>query len=233
MTSADRLKDARIRAGYETAKQAAEALGVPVTTYVSHENGQRGFPASKAAQYARFFRVAPEWLLYGRGGKPEETTLPPLTPVLPSRLVSILGVVQAGMWMELADNPQNLGEIPVFLPSYANANLFALTVRGSSMNRVFPDNSTVIVCPVAESGVRDGAYVVVQRRDGDKVETTLKQVVQGAGEIALWPRSDDAAYQTPMIIKANPHSDNGFAIIGVVVASMLIVPPPNGPLLSI
>jgi phage repressor protein C with HTH and peptisase S24 domain len=233
MTQADRLKDARVRAGYETAKQAAEALGVPVTTYVSHENGQRGYPASKAHKYAKFFRVSPEWLLFGKGDRAQNGDLPELTPVVPSRLVKIIGVVQAGMWAEIVDYGNDVGEIPVFLPKYASANLFALTVRGTSMNRVFPDGTTVIVCPVAEAGVRDGSFVVVQRRDGNKVETTLKQVVQAAAGIELWPRSDDKAHQKPIRITRAADSDIGAEIIGVVVASMMEMPPASGPLITV
>jgi phage repressor protein C with HTH and peptisase S24 domain len=137
------------------------------------------------------------------------------------------------MWVELADNPQNLGEIPVFLPSYANANLFALTVRGSSMDKVFPEGSTVVVCPAHEAGVRDGNYVVVRRRDGSKVETTLKQIVQARTGVELWPRSNDKAHQTPIKLSRDNDSDNGVEIIGVVVASMLVVPPAPGPLLNL
>lgn len=62
-----RLKHARIEAGFETAVEAAAALGIPVSTYIGHENGRRGFPAKRAPIYGRRFRVSPEWLLYGRG----------------------------------------------------------------------------------------------------------------------------------------------------------------------
>jgi len=76
MTSmADRLREARERAGYETAKLAAEAMGVPTPSYTQHENGIRGFKIDTARQYARFFKVSPEWLLYGIG---DMETLPSL-----------------------------------------------------------------------------------------------------------------------------------------------------------
>lgn len=65
-----RLQTARLRAGFTTAKEAAEAMGVPVPTYLSHENGSRGISAKRAAQYARRFKVAEQWLLYGVGKAP-------------------------------------------------------------------------------------------------------------------------------------------------------------------
>lgn len=69
-TPASRLRVARLRAGYETAKDAAEALGFPVSTYLAHENGSRGYPAKKAYTYARRFKVREQWLLYGVGEAP-------------------------------------------------------------------------------------------------------------------------------------------------------------------
>lgn len=54
---AERLRIARLRAGFETGKDAAEARGVPVSTYLCHENGSRGYPAKRAETYARKFKV--------------------------------------------------------------------------------------------------------------------------------------------------------------------------------
>lgn len=67
---ASRLRIARLRAGYQTAKDAAEALGFPVSTYLSHENGSRGITAKKAVTYARKYKVREQWLLYGVGAGP-------------------------------------------------------------------------------------------------------------------------------------------------------------------
>jgi hypothetical protein len=67
---AERLRIARLRAGYETGKDAAEALGFPVSTYLSHENGSRGITATKAVTYARKYKVREQWLLYGVGPGP-------------------------------------------------------------------------------------------------------------------------------------------------------------------
>lgn len=70
---AERLRIARLRAGFQTAKDAAEAMGFPVSTYLAHENGSRGYPAKKAFTYARKFKVREQWLLYGVGAGPGET----------------------------------------------------------------------------------------------------------------------------------------------------------------
>ncbi|MCV9940954.1 helix-turn-helix domain-containing protein [Boseaceae bacterium BT-24-1] len=69
-------KHARLRLArktkFRTAKQAAEALGVPYGTYSGHESGSRGFDEDDAKRYAKFFRVAAAWLLLEDGEGPGE-----------------------------------------------------------------------------------------------------------------------------------------------------------------
>lgn len=63
----ERLQKARLHAGFETATEAAEALGIPYGTYAGHENGSSGFRADKGEIYARRFKVRFEWLMRGTG----------------------------------------------------------------------------------------------------------------------------------------------------------------------
>ena len=71
---AERLRIARMGAGFSTGKEAAEALGFPVSTYLGHENGSRGISASRAVTYARKYKVREQWLLYGVGPGPGSET---------------------------------------------------------------------------------------------------------------------------------------------------------------
>lgn len=69
---AKRLQLARERAGFLTAKVAAERHGWSKHTYHQHENGLRGIGRA-AAKYAKAFKVSEAWLLTGEGqgpGKP-------------------------------------------------------------------------------------------------------------------------------------------------------------------
>ena len=63
---ANRLKIARERR-YESATEAAEAMGVRYPTYAAHENATRGLTTRTAKRYAEFFRVPLTWLLEGTG----------------------------------------------------------------------------------------------------------------------------------------------------------------------
>lgn len=64
-----RLARARKAAGFDSAKAAAEALNIPIATYIQHENGTRGFRAPTAERYAKRFKTTPEWILYAKGGE--------------------------------------------------------------------------------------------------------------------------------------------------------------------
>lgn len=80
-TPGQRLAQAREAKGYRSARQAAMTLGVPVSTYNSHERagepGARMFNIERAKFYARAFGVDYIWLLTGekpgsrRRGLPE------------------------------------------------------------------------------------------------------------------------------------------------------------------
>ena len=231
-TPSDRLKKARLAAHFASASQAAEAMGVPLATYQQHENGIRGIPASRADRYARFFHVTPEWLLYGRGAAPAQSGAADLRPV--TRYVPVIGAVQAGLWAEIPeDEPEPEEVLPIVLPGFSGARLFALKIRGPSMDRYYPEGAMVIICPAAEIGVRDGDHVVVRRRRGMLVETTLKEVVQDADGIALWPRSNDPHFQEPVRLSSVRDADEGPEIIGVVVSSYMVRPIQHRPLIQL
>ncbi len=63
---AARLKQARVRAGFRTAKDATNRHRLEYPTYAGHENGSRGFH-DDVEKYARIFQVDEKWLLTGRG----------------------------------------------------------------------------------------------------------------------------------------------------------------------
>jgi len=127
-TTADRLRQARVAAGFDSAGDAAAALGVSAATYRQHENGTRGYPASKAEHYARRFRVTPEWLLYGRGDEP---TVKPTSKTVP--LVGYVGAGSIAHYYGTGDG--GLDEVPA--PENATASTVAAEVRGTSLGPFF------------------------------------------------------------------------------------------------
>lgn len=61
----DRLKAARVAAGYRSARAAAIRRGWKVPTYSAHENGQNGFGPEDAIRYAKAFKTSPGYLFFG------------------------------------------------------------------------------------------------------------------------------------------------------------------------
>lgn len=214
----DRLKQARERAGYSSAKGAAEAMGVPVPTYIQHENGARGFPAARAERYARFFRVAPEWLLYGKSG----TTAQP-TELGPRLFVK--GEVAAGVWKEAWEVPEDewamfTGRADVSAPVQQR---FGLRVVGDSMNEIYPAG-TILECvqysgdDVIESGRR---VVAVRTKIDGTIEATVKELVRTPDGIEwLVPRSTNPAYQAFRGDVPDSPDIVSVEIVGIVVASI-------------
>ena len=64
---AARLREARRRAGFQNAADAAERFGWPVIAYRSHENGIRGLKAHVAKKYAKAYKCSFPWLMTGEG----------------------------------------------------------------------------------------------------------------------------------------------------------------------
>jgi len=143
-TRGDRLRTARSKL-FKSARIAAVALNMPVSTYGAHERaeapGGRDYGPDEAKRYARRFRVTPEWLLTGRvmlDGK--ITTLhPPLmpeTPDEPEPKVRVVGYVGAGTEAHFYALAQgDLDEIDA--PDGSTDDTVAVELRGDSMGALF------------------------------------------------------------------------------------------------
>lgn len=225
-----RLRAARIAAGYATAADAARAIGEHPQNVRDHEADRRGISPEKAAIYARAYDVPAATILFGPG----HTSGSDVTAGQNIRMVGVVGEIRAGVFAEVpADPPEPWEMVPVSLPEYARAHLYALHVVGRSMDRYYPDGTVVIVCPAHEAGVREGDHVVVRRWRGGLAETTLKEVVVENGAVVLWPRSTDPAYQSPIRLETARDADEGPEITGVVVGSFTARGARAGPLLQI
>ena len=127
----ERLALARREAGYATAREAAEALGVKEPTYNGHENGSRGFKRDSADRYARKFRVSLEWLLTGKGNK-ERRLLPTAEA---AQHVNLVGYVGEGSATYFVAEDAQFDEVPA--PAGANDATVAVEIRGDSLGPFF------------------------------------------------------------------------------------------------
>lgn len=184
------------------------------------------------------FKFTPKQTTLAKIGQAAALTPPKLpepsaTVQVVNRRVPLVGEVRAGAWTEIPDEPYVEDEIPVFLPDYDRASLFALRVAGKSMDLLYPDGCVVIAGPTAEIGLRVGDIAVVRRRRAGLAETTLKEIVQETdGSYSLYPRSSDPSFQ-PIPLDDERHSDDGPEIIGVVVYSIDPTRRGRGPLVRL
>ena len=171
----ERLVKARKHAGFDTAVEAATALGVKYPTYAGHENGASGFRAETGEVYARKFKVRFEWLMRGVGPMVEggEVTPPPdplppsnariLGPVDmigPGERIPVLGQAVGGSDGRFLFNGETMAEI--FAPSslWGVRNAYAVYVSGDSMEPRYFAGETIYVNP--HMPARQGDFVVVQ-----------------------------------------------------------------------
>lgn len=65
-SQSQRLRQARIEAGFGRAVDFCRRYGIEPGTYGHHENGKRGLEPDVAGRYASYLKVSPWWLLSGQ-----------------------------------------------------------------------------------------------------------------------------------------------------------------------
>jgi len=163
----ERLREARIKAGYDSAKAAAEAMGATPSTYIQHENGTRGYPAKAAARYAAFFHCSPEWLLYGRSRSMADHV----------RIIGRVGADASGE-VFFADSDARFDMVP--LPPGGTSKTVALEVNGSSMPMLADDGSLIYFDDQKVEPTPDliGELCAVETEDG---RVLVKRLQWGSG----------------------------------------------------
>jgi transcriptional regulator with XRE-family HTH domain len=218
-----RLKWAREKRGYASAREAADALGVRYSTYAGHESGSRGIKRDALRRYARFFRVSPAWLEFGTGDEaPSPTTSHDEkrtieTHELSSRTVpeslhfiaaSIVeparwgGFIQAGIWMDpnVVVEKTATGEgLSAIAGKWGRLPQFSYVARDNSADQLRIVDGDYVLCVPYERArggrLHDKDVVVIERvRSGGAFERTVKQIILKGSTCTLVSRSSDPRY---------------------------------------
>lgn len=221
--SAKRLIQARERAGYTRAADAAAAMGVAAATYHGHENGSRGLGRS-AQRYADFFGVSLDWLLRGKGEPPSgeakpapetpaEPPLPPGEDLIPAPMISrhdmpadvpVYGTAVGGAVGDFQLNGQLVDYIrrPPALRSARNA--FAIFYANDSMYPAFEAGDPLYVNPAIPP--RAGDYIIIEMhpaRDGTPGAAYVKRLVRKTEKTLICsqynPARDDLKFEMAKI----------------------------------
>lgn len=130
MESHDRLRRARIEAGFSGPDEAATRFGWNRNTYKSNENGNAPFSFKKAKDYAEAFGVRPEWLYDGTGA-------------IRPNLVSVIGKVGADPEGRVFYSTGQGTDDMVPPPPGGSSDAVALEVIGHSMRGWADDGSLI------------------------------------------------------------------------------------------
>lgn len=157
-------------------KEAAEQLGIPYTTYISYEKGEREPNSEMLIKLSDFFNVSVDYLI---GNSPDSPAFN-LRPVPSSHRVPRLGRIACGDPIVADENIEDYDEVPAYVQCD-----FSLVCRGDSMinARIFDGD---IVCIRADVEIRSGDIAAVLI-DGD--EATLKRVQIFEDHITLLPEN--------------------------------------------
>ena len=167
---AERLRQARIGKGYETAAAAAEAHGWSRNTFASNENGNAPFSYRRAKEYAAAFGVSAEWLYDAAG---------PMLAATASGLVPVIGQVGANPdGTVLYAHGQDPAEL-VPIPPGGAETARALKVVGYSMRGLADDGALIYFEDQRTAPTPDmlGQVVVVET---DTDEVLVKRLLRGS-----------------------------------------------------
>lgn len=130
----------------------------------------------------------------------------------PVQTVSIYGAIAAGSLTTAVEDAMDEIEIPTALiERFSQDNLFGLSVKGESMNKIVQNNDYVILNK--QSNVANGDVVAVLVNNED---ATLKKFYQLDNEtVILKPESHDASFQPITIDLRN--EDSNFTILGKMI----------------
>lgn len=138
----------------------------------------------------------------------EQLTGGQLNPVLGLQALKVIGVVQAGAWVEETELDE-ADQFEISVPpsqKYPGIKRFGVLVRGPSMNLMFKDGA-ILICVSPYDLARDprsGDCVICRRTNGDGLyEVTCKEFyMDDNGRNWLVPRSSDPQFQSPILVDA-------------------------------
>lgn len=153
----ERLRRARIAAGFPRPSTAADRFGFNRNTYKSNENGSMPFSYSAAVDYGKAFGVEAEWLYAGTG--------PMAVSAKASKPIATIPVID---WVAAGKLTDNISQLPpesetIEISGLPPGDYFGTKARGDSMNRVAPDESLLIVNRADRELVKGRRYIFSNR----------------------------------------------------------------------
>ncbi|KMO10403.1 peptidase S24 [Methylobacterium platani JCM 14648] len=175
----ERLRQARLAAGYRSARDAALQNAWPESTYRAHEAGTRTIGQDDAERYAARFRrdgveVSAKGLLFGDDDAPDEGAQ------AGGMVVGVKGLISAGGLIETGDEqPGPDGDLfRITVPFGVPPGTIAFRVAGLSMYPKYEPDDVVLCAEAGESPDRLlDLYAAVATAEGHRF---LKKILRGS-----------------------------------------------------
>lgn len=198
---AARLREARTKAGYGSAADAAEAFGFKYATYAGHENGSRGLRGDALKRYARAYKVPVEWLLTGSSAAPSRVVAAGHQDAITS--IPIYDIRASAGHGALGADGDPIGFQPYRVQELsritraAEDELAVIRVAGDSMEPTLANADQVLIDRTVTKVGRDGIYILAL--DDDLLVKRCQVDLQTRHIIV---KSDNPEYQTMIVTDA-------------------------------
>ena len=170
----DRLKQARVAAGFGSASEFAKQHDFPEVTYRAHESGSRNFKPGTARAYAKALGCAWQFLLFGGSALPEEQMSVPQAPKPkePEGISRDFSFIQAydlaasagaGRLVIDEETSRYLAFRDDFLSSVSSgkpSDLAVISVSGDSMEPTLHNGDNILIDRTIQKPIDDGIYVL-------------------------------------------------------------------------
>lgn len=179
-----RLAEARMAAGYTSARAAALDNGWAESSYRAHENGTRTIGQDDAERYAKRFRssgvkVSGKFILYGDGEQAEKNS---------PNVLTVVGFIGAGATVEPEfEQVPPEGLFSVELPFPIPEDMIGFEVRGDSMAPRYDEGDVIVVWKDQRRAADElvGEEAAVRTADGRRfVKTILRGAKRGSFTLA-------------------------------------------------
>lgn len=214
----NRIRELRKAKGLSL-ERLAELSEVSISYLGRIETGERRMNSDSLAAIAKALGVPPAALILP-DSQPNADPLPIEAPAdRASPSIKIIGEVAAGVWREA--NADAFEPMPVSIAHdgrFPIEALYALRVRGTSINRQAPDGSLILCLDAfhAPRPPRDGDWIVARRTRNGFAETTVKRFrVREDGSAFLEPDSTDPNHQAPIAV--GDHDGDDVQVVAFVL----------------
>lgn len=198
-----RLRHARAKAGFRSARSAALKFGWVPSTYGAHENGQSGYNDETAQIYAKAFAVPSSWLKFGDDSQTsvvEPSRLHIVPPPSPTDdRIPVIGAAIGGEDGRFLFNGEVIEYVarPSELKSVNGA--YSVYVQGVSMMPRLRPGELLHVHPSRPPRAEDEVVVQLHpSRDGDPPEGYVKEFRHWTPEnLILWQHNPPIEIKIP------------------------------------